>query len=201
MSTPWDARTHDVSSTPQQAWAEEVPSRLDGIPPDATILDVGCRTGRATEPLLALVPAGRVLAIDASLDMVEIVRARTERTCGPGRARARGCRAGRCDRFDRRAALGDLSALVGRRFAAGLWIARWISCSGAFRVRSPGAHPAPAHMPERWLATTAGRFLDPCNDTGAGSLAYALVCGTNRHLWASASTAGTGSKVIIVCPD
>jgi len=51
MSTPWDARTYDVSSTPA---------------PDATILDVGCGTARVTESLLALVPAGRVLAIDAA---------------------------------------------------------------------------------------------------------------------------------------
>lgn len=78
MSTPWDARTYDVSSTPQQTWAEEVLSRLDGIAPDATILDVGCGTGRVTESLLAIVPAGRVLAIDASLDMVELARVRLE---------------------------------------------------------------------------------------------------------------------------
>jgi ubiquinone/menaquinone biosynthesis C-methylase UbiE len=51
-------------------------SRLDGIAADATILDVGCGTGRVTESLLVLVPAGRVLAIDASLDMVELARAR-----------------------------------------------------------------------------------------------------------------------------
>ena len=57
-----------MSSTPQQAWAQDVLSRLDGIPPDARILDVGCGTGRVTESLLALVPAGRVLAIDASLE-------------------------------------------------------------------------------------------------------------------------------------
>ena len=67
MSTLWDARTYDVSSTPQQAWAGDVLSRLDGIPPDATILDVGCGTGRVTESLLALLPAGRVPAIDASI--------------------------------------------------------------------------------------------------------------------------------------
>jgi trans-aconitate 2-methyltransferase len=76
MSTPWDARTYDVSSAPQQAWAEDVLSRLGGIPADATILDVGCGTGRVTELLPAIVPAGRVLAIDASADMVELARAR-----------------------------------------------------------------------------------------------------------------------------
>jgi len=51
-------------------------ARLDGIPPDATVLDVGCGTGRVTESLLALVPHGRVLAIDASEEMVALAHAR-----------------------------------------------------------------------------------------------------------------------------
>ncbi|HWF25627.1 MAG TPA: class I SAM-dependent methyltransferase [Solirubrobacteraceae bacterium] len=76
MSTPWDARTYDVSSRPQQEWASEVLARLEGIAEDATVLDVGCGTGRVTEALLALVPRGRVLAMDASADMVELARAR-----------------------------------------------------------------------------------------------------------------------------
>src|SRR4051794_38883313 len=76
MGTPWDARTYDVSSQPQQAWAGDVLARLDGIPQDATVLDAGCGTGRVTEALLALVPRGRVLAIDASPDMVALARRR-----------------------------------------------------------------------------------------------------------------------------
>ena len=76
MSTPWDADTYDVSSQPQQAWAGDVLGRLTGIAPDATVLDVGCGTGRVTEQLLELVPRGRVLAFDASADMVELARAR-----------------------------------------------------------------------------------------------------------------------------
>jgi len=51
-------------------------ARLGGIPDDATLIDVGCGTGRVTEVLLALVPQGRVLAVDASADMVEFARAR-----------------------------------------------------------------------------------------------------------------------------
>src|SRR5207302_43419 len=47
-----------------------------------TILDVGCGTGRVTERLLELVPSGRVLAIDASGDMVDLAAARLR-----GRAR------------------------------------------------------------------------------------------------------------------
>ncbi len=79
MSTPWDARTYDTSSQPQQAWAADVLARLQAIPEDATVLDVGCGTGRITELLPALVPRGRVLAIDASEDMVELARARLGR--------------------------------------------------------------------------------------------------------------------------
>jgi trans-aconitate 2-methyltransferase len=76
VATPWDARTYDRSSQPQQAWGAEVLARLAGIAPDASVLDVGCGTGRVTEELLALVPRGRVLAIDASPDMVELARRR-----------------------------------------------------------------------------------------------------------------------------
>jgi trans-aconitate 2-methyltransferase len=76
MGTPWDARTYDDSSEPQQAWASEVLARLEGLAPDATVLDVGCGTGRVTEALLALVPRGRVLALDASADMVALARRR-----------------------------------------------------------------------------------------------------------------------------
>jgi trans-aconitate 2-methyltransferase len=76
MSTEWDARTYDESSAPQQAWATDVLARLDGLAPDATVLDVGCGTGRVTEALAALVPRGRVLAIDASGEMVALARRR-----------------------------------------------------------------------------------------------------------------------------
>jgi trans-aconitate 2-methyltransferase len=76
VGTPWDARTYDRSSQPQQAWASAVVERLEGIRPDATILDVGCGTGRITEALLALVPNGRVLAMDASAEMVAVARRR-----------------------------------------------------------------------------------------------------------------------------
>jgi trans-aconitate 2-methyltransferase len=51
-------------------------ARLQGLAPDATVLDVGCGTGRVTEALLELVPRGRVLAMDASADMVELARKR-----------------------------------------------------------------------------------------------------------------------------
>jgi len=76
VATPWDAETYDRTSQPQQQWAGEVLSRVVGVAPDATVLDVGCGTGRVTEHLARLVPAGRVLAIDASEDMVALARER-----------------------------------------------------------------------------------------------------------------------------
>ncbi len=76
MGTPWDATTYDRTSQPQQAWALDVLARLEGVSEDATVLDVGCGTGRVTESLLELVPRGRVLAIDASPEMVKLARQR-----------------------------------------------------------------------------------------------------------------------------
>ena len=76
MATPWDARTYDQTSQPQQSWAQDVLDRLSGIDPTSTVLDVGCGTGRVTQQLLELVPQGTVLAIDASQDMVDLARAR-----------------------------------------------------------------------------------------------------------------------------
>jgi trans-aconitate 2-methyltransferase len=76
MGTPWDAATYDRTSGPQQAWAVDVLARLEGIAADARVLDVGCGTGLVTERVLALVPEGEVLAIDASSEMVALARER-----------------------------------------------------------------------------------------------------------------------------
>jgi trans-aconitate 2-methyltransferase len=76
VGTPWDATTYDRSSQPQQAWASAVVDRLERIRADAIILDVGCGTGRVTEALVKLVPRGRVLAMDASAEMVAVAQRR-----------------------------------------------------------------------------------------------------------------------------
>jgi trans-aconitate 2-methyltransferase len=77
VTTSWDAYTYDRASVPQQTWASAVLERITGrLPQGATVLDVGCGTGRVTEALLELVPHGRVLAIDASQEMVDLARKR-----------------------------------------------------------------------------------------------------------------------------
>ena len=76
VGTPWDAATYDRTSQPQQQWAGDVLGRLQGLAPHATVLDVGCGSGRVTEQLALLVPEGRVLAIDASAEMVQLARER-----------------------------------------------------------------------------------------------------------------------------
>ena len=76
MGTSWDAGAYDRSSAPQQSWASDVLERLAGLAPDATVLDVGCGTGRVTEALFALAPRGRILAIDQSDEMVALARRR-----------------------------------------------------------------------------------------------------------------------------
>ena len=76
MGTPWDARSYERISAPQQSWAADVLARLRGIPQDAVVLDVGCGAGQVTEALLELVPHGRVLALDASQAMVDRARER-----------------------------------------------------------------------------------------------------------------------------
>jgi trans-aconitate 2-methyltransferase len=77
VSTPWNAEAYDRTSAPQQEWGSAVLGRLAGrITPDMAVLDVGCGTGRVTEALLELVPGGRVLAIDASQEMVDLAAQR-----------------------------------------------------------------------------------------------------------------------------
>ena len=76
MPTEWNAQAYDRSSAPQQTWANDVLARLDGLAPDATVLDVGCGTGRVTEAIVTMVPEGRVLAIDASQQMVSLAAER-----------------------------------------------------------------------------------------------------------------------------
>jgi trans-aconitate 2-methyltransferase len=77
-SRTWDAATYDRVSAPQVAWSEAILDRL-ALRGDEVVLDAGCGSGRVTELLLARLPRGRVIALDADADMV---RATGERFAG-----------------------------------------------------------------------------------------------------------------------
>jgi trans-aconitate 2-methyltransferase len=70
----WDAATYHLVSEPMVELAREVVARLD-LRGNETVLDAGCGSGRVTRLLLDLVPAGRVIAVDAAPSMVEQARA------------------------------------------------------------------------------------------------------------------------------
>jgi trans-aconitate 2-methyltransferase len=69
----WDAATYERGSDVQEAWAEDVLDRLS-LRGDETVLDAGCGSGRVTKRLLERLPRGRVIAVDASEEMVEHAR-------------------------------------------------------------------------------------------------------------------------------
>lgn len=73
----WDAATYDRIADPMTRWGGAVLERLrlDG---DETVLDAGCGSGRVTEQLLARLPRGHVVALDASPSMIDEARRRLE---------------------------------------------------------------------------------------------------------------------------
>lgn len=71
----WDAGTYDRIGTPMTRWGLAVLDRLE-LAGDERVLDAGCGTGRITEALLARVPRGAVVALDASPSMLAEARAR-----------------------------------------------------------------------------------------------------------------------------
>lgn len=74
MTADWNATAYDRVADPQARWGAEIVARL-ALAGDETVLDAGCGTGRVTEQLLALLPNGRVVALDQSAPM--LVEART----------------------------------------------------------------------------------------------------------------------------
>ncbi len=79
MSEPswrqWDGASYDRVSTPQARWGGAVLERL-ALRGDETVLDCGCGSGRVTEQLLARLPHGTVIALDASPSMLDQARRR-----------------------------------------------------------------------------------------------------------------------------
>ena len=79
----WDARSYEEVATGVIALGREV---LERLPLDGgeTVLDAGCGPGRITEALVARLPRGRVIGVDASPAMIA---AASERLGGDPRVR------------------------------------------------------------------------------------------------------------------
>lgn len=75
MTSAWDAETYDRVANPHVAWGRAVVARLR-LNGDELVLDAGCGTGRVTELVLGRYPRIRLLALDASPDMIEQARRR-----------------------------------------------------------------------------------------------------------------------------
>lgn len=82
--TDWDAATYDRISDPQARWAQGVLERLV-LRGEETVLDAGCGSGRVTASLLARLPGGHVVALDASPAMLELARERLTEAAAAGR--------------------------------------------------------------------------------------------------------------------
>jgi len=66
----WDAAAYDRVAAPMTERGLELVDRLE-LDGDETVMDAGCGTGQVTERLLARLPRGRVIALDASQAMLD----------------------------------------------------------------------------------------------------------------------------------
>jgi trans-aconitate 2-methyltransferase len=71
----WSGADYDRLSAPMEAMGREVLARLP-LSGGETVIDAGCGSGRVTEALLARLPTGRVIGVDASASMIEAARRR-----------------------------------------------------------------------------------------------------------------------------
>jgi trans-aconitate 2-methyltransferase len=78
MPREWDAAAYDTLPLPHEQWGRCTLDRLmlTGLTGSETVLDAGCGTGRDTAALLDVLPAGRVVAVDASARMLAALRER-----------------------------------------------------------------------------------------------------------------------------
>jgi trans-aconitate 2-methyltransferase len=72
-TAPWNGPGYHRVSAPQLAWGREVLDRLE-LAGEETVLDAGCGTGKITRLLVERLPRGRVVALDASPDMLAVAR-------------------------------------------------------------------------------------------------------------------------------
>lgn len=80
----WDGRSYDRVSGPMESLGLAVLERLP-LEGAETVIDAGCGSGRITEELLARLPHGRVIAVDASQSMIEAARRRLGEHLAGGR--------------------------------------------------------------------------------------------------------------------
>ena len=73
QSLPWNATDYAKHSTQQQIWAREMIAKLE-LRGDERVLDIGCGDGKVTAEIAALVPAGSVLGVDSSAQMVALAQ-------------------------------------------------------------------------------------------------------------------------------
>ena len=69
----WDAAEYARNSAAQQGWAFELIEKL-GLTGAESVLDLGCGDGKVSAEIARRVPAGRVLGVDSSEDMIGLSR-------------------------------------------------------------------------------------------------------------------------------
>jgi trans-aconitate methyltransferase len=72
--TEWNATSYHKVSAPQTFWGQKVLNRLQ-VAGDERAIDAGCGSGRLTGELMERLPAGRMVAIDRSWNMLMTARA------------------------------------------------------------------------------------------------------------------------------
>jgi trans-aconitate methyltransferase len=71
----WDAQDYEKNSAQQRLWAQELIRKLE-LRGNEAVLDVGCGDGKVSAEIAASVPAGRVVGIDLSGEMIALAQAR-----------------------------------------------------------------------------------------------------------------------------
>ena len=70
----WDAQDYEKNSAQQRLWAQELIRKLE-LRGDEAVLDVGCGDGKVSAEIAASVPAGWVVGIDLSGEMIGLAQA------------------------------------------------------------------------------------------------------------------------------
>jgi trans-aconitate methyltransferase len=73
MTYEWNAVEYHRLSRPQTEWGQRVLGRLE-LRGDEQLVDAGCGTGRLTAQILEKLPAGRVVCLDRSFQMLTVAR-------------------------------------------------------------------------------------------------------------------------------